>query len=153
MKRFAVLLLVLAFIGAGVAEWANAAWTEPGPAALQGGETVVLIQPHSRVHDIAGQLQDAHVLNYALAFEFDLRLRRLGDKIKAGEYAIPTKASMADIAAILVSGKGVQHKLTAAEGLTSEMIWKLVKADPVLTGDAGPAPEEGTLLPETYLFT
>jgi UPF0755 protein len=26
-------------------------------------------------------------------------------------------------------------------------------ADPVLTGDAGPEPAEGTLLPETYLFT
>ena len=30
------------------------------------------------------------------------------------------------IAAILVSGKSIQHKLTAAEGLTSDMIWKLV---------------------------
>ena len=60
---------------------------------------------------------------------------------------------MADIAAILVSGKSIQHKLTAAEGLTSDMIYKLVAADPVLTGDAGPVPDEGTLLPETYLFT
>ena len=65
----------------------------------------------------------------------------------------PSTASMADIAAILVSGKSIQHKLTAAEGLTSDMIWKLVAADPVLMGDAGPVPAEGTLLPETYLFT
>jgi UPF0755 protein len=86
-------------------------------------------------------------------FEFDLRLKGLADKVKAGEYAIPSQASMAQIAGILVSGKAIQHKLTAAEGLTSDMIWKLVKADPVLVGDAGPAPEEGTLLPETYLFT
>jgi len=60
---------------------------------------------------------------------------------------------MATIAGILVEGKSIQHKLTAAEGLTSQMIWKLVKADPVLVGDAGPVPAEGTLLPETYLFT
>jgi UPF0755 protein len=153
MKRVLLLLLVLGLIGTGVVEWANAAWTEAGPPALKGGETVVLIPPHSRVHDIARRLQDAHVLNYALAFEFDLRLHRLADKIKAGEYAVPSKASMADIAAILASGKSIQHKLTAAEGLTSEMIWKLVKADPVLTGDPGPVPEEGALLPETYLFT
>ncbi len=33
---------------------------------------------------------------------------------------------MAAVAAILVAGKSIQHKLTAAEGLTSEMIWKLV---------------------------
>jgi UPF0755 protein len=98
-------------------------------------------------------LQDAHVVNYGLLFAFDLESRGLSGKIKAGEYAIPSRAAMADIAAILVSGKGVQHKLTAAEGLTSDMIYKLVVADPVLTGDAGPEPQEGTLLPETYLFT
>src|SRR5581483_1157379 len=91
--------------------------------------------------------------NHAVIFEFDLRLKGLADKVKAGEYAIPSRASMAQIASILVSGKGVQHKLTAAEGLTSEMIWKLVKADPVLVGEAGAPPEEGSLLPETYLFT
>src|ERR1019366_4937482 len=73
--------------------------------------------------------------------------------LKAGEYAIPSEASMASIAKVLVEGKSIQHKLTAAEGLTSDMIWKLVLADKVLVGDAGPVPEEGSLLPETYLFT
>lgn len=153
MKRFFLILLALGIIGAGVVEWANAAWTIPGPPAMQGSQTIVLIAPRSRVHAIAQQLQDAHVLNYALVFEFDLRIRQLGDKIKAGEYAIPAQSSMADIAAILISGKSIQHKLTAAEGLTAEMIWKLVKADPILTGDAGAPPREGSLLPETYLFT
>src|SRR5581483_5279140 len=100
MKRVLLVLVVLAVIGAGVVEWANAAWTEPGPAAARGGETVVLIAPRSRVHDIAQQLEDAHVLNFALAFEFDLRIRQLNDKLKAGEYAIPSRASMADIAGI-----------------------------------------------------
>jgi len=33
------------------------------------------------------------------------------------------------------------------------MVFKLVSADPVLLGEAGPVPEEGSLLPETYLFT
>jgi len=33
------------------------------------------------------------------------------------------------------------------------MVWKLVAADPVLLGDPGPVPQEGTLMPETYLFT
>ena len=56
-------------------------------------------------------------------------------------------------AAILISGKSIEHKLTAAEGLTSDMIVKLVAAEPALMGDVGPTPAEGTLLPETYLFT
>ncbi|MBV9694251.1 MAG: endolytic transglycosylase MltG, partial [Alphaproteobacteria bacterium] len=61
--------------------------------------------------------------------------------------------SMADVQGILSSGKSIQYKLTAAEGLTSEMIFKIVADDPVLTGDAGWTPPEGSLLPETYLFT
>jgi len=78
---------------------------------------------------------------------------RRGRQDQAGEYAIPSEASMGAIGRILVEGKSIQHKLTAAEGLTSDMIWKLVQGDSVLVGDAGPAPQEGSLLPETYLFT
>ena len=152
MGRFLAVLLVLGIIGAGALEWANAAWNEPGPPARAGSESVVLIKARTRTHALAQQLEDAGILTHALVFEFDLRVRGLGDKLKAGEYAIPSKASMAQTAAILMSGKSIQHKLTAAEGLTSEMIWNLVKADPVLVGDAGPMPAEGTLLPETYLF-
>jgi UPF0755 protein len=151
--RFVFILVVLAVIAAGVVEWGNAAWDVAGPPAPSGNETVVLIAPHSRTHDIARMLEDKGVLKFGLLFEADLRLRGLAGKVKAGEYAIPSGASMGQVAAILVSGKGVQHRLTAAEGLTSEMIWKLVQADTVLVGDAGPVPAEGTLLPETYLFT
>jgi len=153
MRLFLAILVVLAVMAAGMVEWAAAAWDEPGPAARSGTQTVVLIAPHTKVHDIAQQLQDAHVLNYALVFELDLHLHQMNDKVKAGEYAIPSRATLKDIAAILVSGKSIQHKLTAAEGLTSDMIYKLVAADPVLTGDAGAQPAEGSLLPETYLFT
>ncbi|HWY61285.1 MAG TPA: endolytic transglycosylase MltG [Rhizomicrobium sp.] len=153
MRFYLPLILALGLIAAGTVEWASAAWNEPGPPASSGKQSVVLIAPRTSVHDIARQLQDAHLLNYALVFELDLRLHRLNDQVKAGEYAVPSKASMADIAAILVSGKSIQHRLTAAEGLTSAMIAKLVVDEPALTGDAGAVPAEGSLLPETYLFT
>lgn len=151
--RYFLVLVLLVVIAAGAVEWANAAWDAPGPAAPQGKETVVLIAPGTRTHDVARLLEGKGILKYPLLFEFDAHLRGAAGKLKAGEYAIPSEASMAGIARILVEGKSIQHKLTAAEGLTSDMIWKLVKADPVLVGDAGPAPEEGSLLPETYLFT
>jgi UPF0755 protein len=98
-------------------------------------------------------LEDRGAVANVWLFEVGLRTRKLADKIKAGEYALPARASMGAITAILVEGKSIQHKLTAAEGLTSDMIWKLVQNDSALEGDAGPIPEEGTLLPETYLFT
>jgi UPF0755 protein len=60
---------------------------------------------------------------------------------------------MQRIAALLISGRVMEHKLTAAEGLTSEMIAGLVNANRALVGPLRSAPAEGTLLPETYLFT
>ena len=151
--RFLILLVMLAVVGAGVVEWGNAAWDAPGLPAPSGNETVVMIKPHTRTHDIAATFEKKGLIKSGLLFELDLRLRGLTGQLKAGEYAIPNRASMKAIADILISGKSIQHKLTVAEGLTSEMVWKLVQADKVLTGDAGPVPAEGTLLPETYLFT
>lgn len=151
--RFLLALIVLVVIGAGAVEWANIAWDAAGPAARADNQTVVLIPAHSRTHDVARLLQDKGVVTNALLFEFDARLKGYASQLKAGEYAIPSSASMGAIASILASGKSIQHKLTVAEGLTSEMAWKLVQNDPDLVGDAGPVPREGTLLPETYLFT
>ncbi len=150
MFRFLILLVVLGVIGVGVAEWANEIWSQPGSAKR---ETVVLIAPGSRSHDIAAQLQSAGAVGNALLFEAELHFHGAASNVKAGEYALPAFASMSDVARILVEGKSIQHKLTAAEGLTSDMIHKLVMADPVLVKDPGPVPAEGTLLPETYLFT
>lgn len=150
MRRVLV-LVVLCVIAAGA--WVWTAWDASGPPARAGAETVILIPAHSRTRDIAQMLEDKGVIRHAFVFELDARLKGVASRLKAGEYAIPSGASMGQVASILVEGRSIQHKLTAAEGLTSEMIWKLVKADPVLLGDAGPVPDEGSLLPETYLFT
>ena len=153
MRTLLIALVALGVITAGAVEWAAAAWNEPGPAASSGNQSVVVIAPHTGLPDIARQLEDAHLLNYAWVFVFDVYLHHLNGQLKAGEYAVPSRASMADIAAILVAGKSIEHKLTVAEGLTSEMIYKLVQADSELAGQPGPEPAEGVLLPETYLFT
>jgi UPF0755 protein len=153
MRFTLIVLVILGIIAAGIVEWANAAWDAPGLPGAGGKETVILIAPGSRTHTVAQIFEQKGIMKSGLMFEFDLRVRGLAGKIKAGEYAIPSGASMAAIAAILVEGKAIQHKLTAAEGLTSDIIWKLVQADKVLVDDAGPVPQEGSLLPETYLFT
>jgi UPF0755 protein len=98
-------------------------------------------------------MAQAGVVANADLFRLGLRIRNLQGTLKAGEYGFPARVSMADVQGILASGKSIQHKITAAEGLTSQMIYDIVRNDPVLTGDAGAVPDEGTLLPETYLFT
>ena len=151
--RLALVLVILGIMVAGIVEWANAAWDVAGPPAASGSETIILVAPRSPTHAVAQMLEQKGVVRLGLVFEFDLRVRGLSGKIKAGEYAIASGTSMASVARILVEGKSIQYKFTAAEGLTSDMIWKLARADTVLVGDAGPVPEEGSLLPETYLFT
>jgi UPF0755 protein len=150
MRRFLIALLILALIGAGAWYWEQSNYAAPGPSRKG---AVVLVKPGEGVTGIAQQLQKAGIVANADLFRLGLRIRGQQSQLKAGEYWFPPQASMADAAGILIAGKSIQHKLTAAEGLTSGMIYKIVAADPVLVGDAGPEPAEGTLLPETYLFT
>lgn len=148
--RVLFFLAFLAAIAFGAYEWDVWNYSAPGPAPR---ETVVLIVPGDGVTTISQKLAKAGAIQYAQLFAADIRVRGKAGALKAGEYAIPAQASPADIADILISGKSIQHKLTAAEGLTSNMIYALVKNDAALEGDAGLEPPEGTLLPETYLFT
>jgi len=153
MMRFLLFVLLLLAAGAAALAWGYTAFEAPGPASKNGPETVVLIPLGTGTHRIAQILSDAGTVSNPLVFEAGARLYGKTALLHAGEFAIPSQASMSDIVAILVLGHSIQHKLTAAEGLTSQMIVDLIKADPVLVGDVGPTPDEGTLLPETYLFT
>jgi UPF0755 protein len=153
MKRFFAIAVVLAVLVAGAAEWCLAKFEAPGPAAVRGGETVVMIKPGSGLRGVTEALRDAKVIDQPLVFQLNLRFSGKAPGLKAGEYAIPSRASMRRIMELLLEGRSIQHKLTVAEGLTSRMVYELVKADPVLTGKPGVEPPEGALLPQTYLFT
>jgi UPF0755 protein len=150
MLRFLAVLVVLAAIAAGAWFWEQQNWQAAGPLPAY---KVVMVKPGDRVATISGNLQKSGVIANANLFRIGLRLRNQQTGLKAGEYGFPAHVSMADVTGILVAGKSIEHKLTAAEGLTSQMIYDIVKKDPVLVGDAGAVPEEGALLPETYLFT
>jgi len=141
--------LLLAALYAGGEAW----FSRAGPPAKSGTETVVLLEHGLGVNAIARRLEQAGVIDNALIFALWTRIKGEGGALKAGEYAIPSKASMAEVLDLLIGGKSILHKLTIAEGLTSAQVIRLVAADAVLTGDAAATPPEGALLPETYLFT
>jgi UPF0755 protein len=148
--RFLAFLMFLAALAAGAWYWEQWNFQAPGPAPSY---KVEMVAPGDHLTAVAQHLADDGVVANGDLFRIGMRIRGLQGQLKAGEYGFPAHASMADVAGILVSGKSIQHKLTAAEGLTSRMIYDIVKSDPVLVGDAGAVPDEGTLLPETYLFT
>ena len=154
MSRFLVVLFLIgALLGGGWA-WERMEFAAPGPAAANGArQTVVDIAPRQSLWRIASQLARAGTVRSATLFDLGVRLRGESALLKAGEYAIPSRASMQRLAELLISGRVIEHKLTAAEGLTSQMVAGLVNADPELAGPLQQAPQEGSLLPETYLFT
>ncbi len=100
---------------------------------------------------MANDLAHAGVVSSAILFRAGVLRRGKTAALKAGEYAFPAGVSMAEAMAMLAERKVVQHRITIAEGLTSDAAVALVDADPVLTGASTVVPE-GSLLPETYRF-
>ena len=154
MKRFLAVMLFLALLAAGAWIWEQMDFAAPGPAARNGAhETIVNIPERRGLLKIANELESAGTVRNAALFAIGVRMRGEGALLKAGEYAVPSGSSMQAVADLLISGRVIEHKITAAEGLTSQMIAGVVNADQELAGPPQEAPAEGTLLPETYLFT
>ena len=145
-------LIALALIAAAGAfggwVWLNDQFEAAGPA---GTDETVLLPRGSGLIAIANQLEREDMIEDARLFRVMVMIDGGDRSLRAGEFAIPEGASMAEIYEILQSGETLQHPVTAAEGLTSAMIVEIVNQTDVLTGDITESPEEGSLLPETYL--
>ena len=145
-------LLALALIAAGLAfggwVWLNNQFDAPGPAS---GEETVLLPRGSGLITIAAQLEREGLVEDARLFRVMVMIDGGDRSLRAGEFAIPEAASMAEVYDILRNGETIQHPVTAAEGLTSAMIARIVAQADVLTGEISDIPAEGALLPETYL--
>lgn len=126
----------------------------PGPLAPDASDqTVVLLDKGMGLSAIADRLEENGVISNAFLFKLGVYRYKATRALKAGEYAIPTRASMFAVMEILREGKAVLHKLTIPEGLTTAQALRIVAADPVLVGEITVHPSEGRLLPDTYLFT
>jgi UPF0755 protein len=149
---FGCFVTAVAIVGvaAGIGYWAYQDVTQPGP--LTEAHNVV-IPPHTGISEISDLLAADGVIRNPLTFKITAELTGRGAALKAGEYEFPADASAIQVMDMIAGGKTVKHKLTVREGLTSAEIVALVREAPLLTGDAGPVPPEGTLLPETYIYS
>jgi UPF0755 protein len=122
----------------------------PGPAPPQGGQsTTVILKRGSGVPQIAGTLAESGVLRLPFAFGALAKLTGGGQHLRAGEYAVPARASAWDILQMIRAGRIVHHFITIPEGLSSAEVADLLNANPVLTGSA-PVAQEGWIMPQTY---
>lgn len=154
MKRF--IGFVSAFVLAGlivlavVAGFAVQAYQKAGTTIE---DKLLYIESGQSARAIARDLKQLGFLDKTGEYLF-LGAVRLGNKsLKAGEYNIPARASIADVVSLLDSGKTYQRYVTVAEGLTSTEIVALLNEEPALTGTIEEIPPEGTLLPETYSYS
>ncbi len=147
------LFLLAAAAAGGIYYYAVSEFEKPGPVASGSSEETIYTLPRGQgLIQIAQDLENMGLISNAVIFRFGVMQNEASGSLKAGEYAIPSRASMFDIMEILREGKSILYKLTIPEGLTSAQIIRLVNADETLVGSVEAVPDEGTLLPETYLF-
>ncbi len=135
--------VLAALIGLWVVYWG------PGPSAKEGEATIVTLPSGAGVSAIAANLKSAGVIRSTDLFRAAVSLSGADRKIRAGEYEVPSGASLATVVGLLVDGKAVRHYVTLPEGWSSAQAVDILMKQPVLTGEVE-APAEGSLWPDTY---
>ncbi|MBL0318803.1 MAG: endolytic transglycosylase MltG [Alphaproteobacteria bacterium] len=118
-------------------------------------EKVIIIPKKSSVHTIVQQLGDNGILDNPFLFRLGLKLYYRNITFQAGEYQFPKTVSPKEVIRRLSRGERVIRKFTVPEGYTTyQVLEKLHKTEGLLGYIESSAPLlEGTLLPETYLFS
>jgi UPF0755 protein len=121
----------------------------PGPRAVRGAATTLILPPGAGVPEIATDLRRAGVVGSGSAFIVAAELTGVGRRLKAGEYAFASRTSLRTVLDAIAAGRVVRHFITIPEGFTSEGVMETLMRADFLSGVA-PAPPEGSVLPETY---
>jgi len=124
---------------------------EPGPLS---GPKAVVIAEGQRTPEIAALLKREGVIDNETLFSATAYLTSpTQGSLKPGEYEFAPGQTMMDALATIRSGKSIMHKVTIPEGWTTEQAIRRIEEHPALSGSVGEIPPEGTLLPDTYLFS
>ncbi|NOG70307.1 endolytic transglycosylase MltG [Roseicella sp. DB1501] len=147
LRRLGLGFVVLALLGGAGAWQALRLYHAPGPLA----EPTNVVVQRGGTEAIAASLLKAGVIADGRSFTAAAWATRGQGPLHAAEFAFPAGASLEQVLAVLRSAKPVQHRLTIPEGLTARQIAALVRDAAGMTGEIN-APEEGSVLPETYAY-
>src|SRR3979411_1557862 len=142
-----ITILIILMIGAGTAYYYGRQLLEtPGP--LQ-EDKIVNIPARAGKRDIADPLHHEGSINVdPCVFIGGVFALKASSDLKPGEYSFQKNASLRDVIATIVEGKGVQPPVTCPEALTSEQIVPRLPDTDIFAGAVREMPREGTLLPE-----
>jgi len=153
MRRFLILVLVLVMVAAG-ASYGVAAYNrylvDDGPNVAA---TEVTLPRGSGLQAIVHRLDQAGVIHHPWLFQLAVRLGGHDRALKAGEYAFPAKVTPRQVIAIITEGKTIARRVTVIEGQTVAEVFRTLDQADGLSGGMPAKPAEGSLLPETYLYS
>ncbi|OWK34061.1 endolytic transglycosylase MltG [Sphingomonas dokdonensis] len=140
------LLIGLALIAA--LYWVGRDWSGEGPAAKP---LAIVVPEGASLSRAASELEKQGAIRSARRFRGYARFFGSGAPIKAGEYAIPARASASDILTLLEEGKVRQRLVPVPEGYPSILVHEALMRAEGLTGNV-PVPREGSILPDSYAY-
>lgn len=163
LKLLAIVFTVVCVTTAGLAAWYKNSITA---LAAEDNYTVVSIKSGAGTTQIAKQLQDQKVIKNAQAFSLYTKINRVKN-LQAGEYRLSSKQSVADIVAIIASGKVTTVNILISPGLRLDQILTALEKDgyskaelttalsavrshPLVKDLPANVPLEGYLFPDTY---
>jgi len=130
--------------------WGWSVYYAPGPAARQGDSTIVTLASGSGVSAIAATLKSEGVIRSTDMFKAAATLSGADRRLRAGEYLVPSKASLRAVLRLLTDGRVVRHYVTIPEGWSSAQAVDILNRQAVLAGAVDTLPVEGSLWPDTY---
>lgn len=144
------ILLGLVIAGVAGAKWWDRQILKPGPLPTN---RTVLLPRGAGLSEIADRLEEARVVVDRHIFQLAAWTLGQGRALKAGEYAVPSHASLRDVVQLLASGRVVVRKVTIPEGLTvRQVLATLAEAEGMEGTVSAEAVKEGELLPATYNY-
>lgn len=140
------LLIGLALIAA--LAWVARDWSGEGPAPKP---LAVVVPEGASLARAAGEMEKQGAIRSARRFRGYARVFGTGKPIKAGEYAIPARASASEILTLLEEGKVRQRLVPVPEGYPSILVHEALVRAEGLAGDVA-VPREGSVLPDSYAY-
>ena len=141
------------FIGmlgfAGAFYYAKMQFDSSGPLKHN---TVVTIPRGEGVNAIASRLEREDIIHDRRIFMAAVLYFGAQTKLKAGDYAVRSGATMRSVLDTLIEGDAILYQVTIPEGWTSLQTVERLRATTELTGGIEEIPPEGSLMPDTYRF-
>jgi len=117
-------------------------------------EKIIIIEPNTRIKDIARHLHKEGVVRNKLAFTIIAKFySKFRSPLRSGEYEFTKQVTPLQVIRILSSGKSMIHKLVVPEGSTVSHIIGKLEAEHRFIGTINENIEEGFLMPSTYFYT